>query len=68
MFQLISSFGEDDRAVNPFMDLRTVLAPASEYPLACGLNFSSTFTTSYLCKMKGHLRRKETKLRAVTNR
>ena len=63
-FQLMSSFGLDDRAVKPFIERRSLLAPASEYPLAIGLILSLTFTTSNLCIIKGHLRRKETKLRS----
>jgi hypothetical protein len=60
---LISSFGLEDFAVNPFMDLRFILAPASEYPLTFGLMISLTLTTSYLVKIKAARRRKETKLR-----
>ena len=57
----------------PFRDRFVVLAPASEYPAAIGfeivpvvkgLILSPTFTTSILIKMKGHQRRKETKLRS----
>jgi len=51
----MSSFGEEELAVKPFMLLRFVLAPASEYPLAIGLSTSFTLTTSNLFEIKnGH--------------
>ena len=70
LFQLISSFGDEDLPVMPCSDRFFVLAPDSEYPLTSGLKivpvakglyFLPTFTTSNLVRIKvtcGERRRK----------